>query len=123
MVTKLIKKEEIPGWEYGDVCIKTFSIGESLKLGNFTTTVQYNGSEAIVGEKPSIDISQMNVYALAAGIQYIKKSDNYEFFIKPGVLTEDKYKIVFDFDYEPGKFLLEKISELNQHLSNEQKKL
>lgn len=122
MATKLIKKEEIPGWEHGDVCIKTFSFGDSLKLGNFTTTVAYNGGETIVGEKASIDIAQMNVYAVAAGIQYIKKADNYEFLIKPGTMTEDKVKIVYDFEFEQAKKILEEVSELNKHLTPEQKK-
>lgn len=122
MVTKLIKREELKNWDYGDVCIKTFSIGERLKLGNFATSVNYNGGNPIMNDK-NIDIADVNIYSLAAGIQYIKAQDNFDFFIKPNTLVEDKTKIVFNLEFEPAKYLLEQINELNNPLSNEQKKL
>ena len=122
MATRLIKKEDIPDWTYGDVCIKTFSYGEKLKLGGTVTSISFNGGNPTTNDK-DIDISELSVMALAAGIQYVKRSDNYEFFIKPSTTLDEKKRLVFDFEYNSGQYLSNEINELNKPLSDEQKKL
>lgn len=121
MATRLIKKEDIPDWQYGDVCIKTFSYGEKLQIGGVVASVNYNNGNPVVSDK-NIDIAELSVTALAAGIQWIKNQDNYDFLIKPDTVLNEKKKIVYNFEFQAGKKLSEYIQELNKPLDDEAKK-
>lgn len=122
MVTKIIKREDIPDWVYGDVCIKTFSYGEKLTLGGAVTSVNFSSGTPVVNDK-DINISDLGITALAAGILYVKNKDNFEFLIKASNTLEEKKKIVYNFEFEAGRKLADEVNELNKPLSDEAKKL
>jgi len=112
-VLKEIKKEELKDWEYGDVCLKTFSYGEQLSLAELKKGVD---------DESVIDVKKAGLMTVAAGIKFIRGKDGVSFFIKPTDTLDDKMKLVYDFDGEHAKCLLKVIKELNAPISREEKK-
>jgi len=113
---KQVRKEDIPEWDFGDVTIKTFSFGEKLELGNLKAKMTKEGPELSDGE---VSIKDITIKALAAGIHFVRTSDNSQFIILANSQLSDKEKKVYDFSFESGQYLLKLIYELNKPLEKE----
>lgn len=116
---KNISKSEVPGWEYGDVAVKTFSFGEQMKIANLKAKLNKSGAELSDSE---MDIGDVLIKILAAGIHYVKTAEGNQFIIKPGMSVEDRQKIVFDFTKEAGQYLVKQVQELNKEITKEEQK-
>lgn len=120
-----INKSEIPDWQYGNVMLKTYSYGNTVTLADMmelrTKIVDGKEINDFVVKQQYKD-SDVNIFMLAAGIHFIKMSDNNSFALAPEVNIEIKKKFVFDIDRESAMYLLGQIKELNEGLSADLKK-
>lgn len=113
-----VKKEDIPDWEYGDVKIKTFSFGESLKINSWATV----GTDGQPAFKQGVPEDEAGVFMLAAGIHFVRTVDGADFWIKPNSTIEDKSKKLYTIPVRSGAHLSKEIAKANRELSDEEKK-
>jgi len=123
---KEIKKGDIPEWNFGDIAIKTYSFGEQMRIAStvskFKETI-VNGKKSMEPEfREELNVGELGVYMLAAGIHFVRNIDGTEFVVKPNMVADDKIKVVFNFSKESGNFLLNEIRDLNKPMSDEEKK-
>jgi hypothetical protein len=117
----VIRREEIPNWDYGDVCIKHYSFGDKIKLSSMAMTVKVDSktmTEQMTAKE--IDTEEMILLAVAAGISWVKKKDNYEFLFKPDRKTSDLVEFIRQINYDSGVFLKNKIAVINQAMTDQE---
>lgn len=114
MVLEEIKADLIPNWEFGDVCIKSFSFGDKLKLSEIASDVKSDGKDFVVVPKKDFSISEINLFLLSAGLKWVKPKDSVGFVIRPEWDLKAKEKVVYDFDFDSAQFLLKEILRINQ---------
>ena len=114
-----IKREDIPDWEFGDVKLKTFSFGESLKINSWTKT----GADGTAEFKEGVSQDEAGVFMLAAGIHFVRTIDGTDFWIKPGQTVEEKSKKIYAVSVRSGAYLSKAIADLNRELSDAEKKV
>lgn len=119
MGMKDIKREQIPDWEYGDVKLKTFSFGESLKINSWAMV----GPDGTPDFKPGVNQDEAGVFMLSAGIHFIRTLDGADFWIKPGSSIDEKHKKLYSIPVRAGAYLSKEIGVLNKELSDEEKKV
>ena len=120
---KEIRKEDIPDWDYGDVAIKTYSIGDQNRVGNMAAIIKGTTANPDIALREDINSSKLQDYMLMAGIHFFKAKDNMSFILKPNTLTDDKIKHAYTEISQPaGVFLLGKIVEINKPLTPDGKK-
>ncbi len=131
MGIKEIAREEIPNWSVGNVVIKTFSYGDKLRMAGVMKKIfkDINSIKNEVDEKKildnlkeDVDLSEVTIDLVVAGVSSIKNFDNQQFLITPNSSREEKAKFIYNIDYEAGNYLLKKILEMNKPISDETKK-
>jgi len=123
---KIIPKEEIPSWNFGDVAVKTFSFGDTLRLAKFTSKMKsFVNSEGRADMetqfKDDTDIEEVSLFTLASGIHYVKSLDSSGFVINSDMITEDKVKVLYKIDLESGKYLIQQVQEINKNDDSQKK--
>ena len=124
---KELKKEEIPGWEHGDVAIKTYSLGDRGVLANMLAKVKVTEKDGKIDKaetegKKDVDISEFSVLSLAFGLHFVRSKDGVGFVLKPDADKETKKKFAYDVDSVCAEVLIDKVAEINGGISLEQKK-
>lgn len=123
---KEIKKEDIPDWQYGDVAIKTYSFGEQMTIagisGKIKEVITNGKKEFEPAMKDDINLGDISIYSLAAGIHYVRTLNGEAFIIEPNSSAESKKKQVFNFEKNSGNYLLGEIREVNKGVTEEEKK-
>ena len=115
---KELKKEEIPGWEHGDVAIKTYSLGDRGVLANMLAKVKVTEKDGKIDKaetegKKDVDISEFSVLSLAFGLHFVRSKDGVGFVLKPDADKETKKKFAYDVDSVCAEVLIDKVAEIN----------
>jgi len=124
MKLEVIRKDDIPDWEFGDVTIKKFSFNDKIRLASFISKVSVKDKEIETNNRDEIDSHKLSLYTISSGLYSVKDKDNYEFVIKPNTNFNDKLLFVESDSllFESGQFLASKISVFNKVVGEELKK-
>lgn len=122
MVVELLRKEDIPGWEFGDVQVKTFSFGEKLTITDMRARADTTSPQGFKIVQEEINVKDVTITAMAYGLYTMKNKDNTELIVKPTTSVEEKRKLVFDFPFDAAQFILKKVYDLNKEITQEEKK-
>jgi hypothetical protein len=128
---KEIAREEIKNWPLGNVMIKTFSYGDKLRLAGSLKKIfkdvnliknEQDEQKIMDNLKDDIDLAEVNIDLVIAGLFTVKNFDGMNYIIKPDSSREEKIKFVYNLDFELGQYLLTQIMLLNKPLGDEVKK-
>jgi hypothetical protein len=114
---KEISKEEIPEWPHGNIMLKTYSYGDTLMLADM---IEKTDGELVL--KNGYKESDVNIFMLAAGIHLVKTNDNNAFVVPNNATIDAKKKFTYDIDKSAAIYLLTKIKEINEVLTDDLKK-
>ena len=118
---KDIKKEDIPEWEYGDVVIKSFSFGEKFEIANVKAKMSKDESGKLKDAEmvnAEIDVAKLSIKSLASGLHSVKTREG-QFIIRPGSLVSERETFAYKVEFESGKYLLERVQELNSPITED----
>jgi hypothetical protein len=118
MSLKEIKAADIPDWQYGDVQIKTFSYGESLRISGWAKET----TDKKIEFKEGVNMDEAGVFILAAGINYVRTHDGTDYYIRPGSQVDEKAKKLYEISFQAGLFISQEITVLNKGITLEEKK-
>jgi hypothetical protein len=105
---KVIPREEIPDWDFGSVCVKTWSIIDSLDISKIAGKEE--GFE-------NIDVKAAAVIQLAGGIHYIKNVNDDGFLLEPNKTRDEKIRFLDKMSTQAGSHILKAIVEINKPLT------
>jgi hypothetical protein len=116
---KEINKDDIPEWAYGNVCVKTFSYGHSVLIGDMC---ERSPDKTDVLAKEGYKDSDVSIFVLAAGLHFVRTADGLGFVVPPTADIDTKKRFAFDIEIPAAIKIIKEINVLNTGTSDELKK-